>query len=171
MVAAFAIGSTHGSGEGKGVTVIVAGEPGSDKASTFSCTFHHDTSIRHACHNTVSAHEVDLVGIGLGEMFRQESALADHLVGCFAMTRRIKVIESVGQYAHRLITLLKSIAVGTDVNAVSQSTDDENLRTPLLQPFDETAHEVLAIDRAMTGTHNVDNALLVEIGSTFIEKQ
>lgn len=104
-------------------------------------------------------------------MFRQESALANHLVGCFAMTRRIKVIESVGQYAHRLITLLKSVAMGTDVNTVSQSADDEDLRTPLLQPFYETAHEILAIDRAMTGTHDVDNALLVEVGCSFIEKQ
>ena len=59
--------------------------------------------------------------------------------------------------------------MGTDVNAVSQTADDEYLGTQLLQFFHEALHQILSIGRAMTGAHHVDDPLLVEVCRSFIE--
>ena len=39
---------------------------------------YQDTGIRHACHDAVAAHEVNLVGVRLGQKFREQSAVFYH---------------------------------------------------------------------------------------------
>ena len=104
-------------------------------------------------------------------MFGEQAALANHQTGGFAVTGRIEVVEPVGKHANGFISLLKRVAMGADVNAIGQSTHDEHLRTELFQFLDEASHQVLSVNRDMASAHNIDNALLVKVGRSFIEKQ
>ena len=72
------------------------------------------------------------------------------------------------QHAHSLKALLERLAVGTDVYAVSQSAHDEHARTQLSQVGDKAAYDVLSVDRAAARAHDVDDALLVEVGIALV---
>ena len=61
------------------------------------------------------------------------------------MTRRVYLVESVSQHAHRLVSVLQSGAMGVDIHTVSQSANYQHLRAKSLQVSHETAYHVFAV--------------------------
>ena len=80
------------------------------------------------------------------------------------MARGIEVVKSVGQYAHRVVANAECCPVGTDVDTVGQSADDEYLGAKLVQARHETTDEILAVGGAMARAHDVDDASPVQVG-------
>ena len=74
----------------------------------------------------------------------------------------------MGQHAHGVEARGQCLAVGTDVDAVGQSADDEHLGAQLPQVGDEAAHQVLPVGGAVARAHDVDDARLVQVGIAFI---
>ena len=58
--------------------------------------------------------------------------------------------------------------MGTDVDTVSQSADDEHVGTHLPQLMTEASDEVLAVSGGMARTDDVDDTSTVEVGITQI---
>ena len=86
------------------------------------------------------------------------------------MLTGIEVIQTVSQHAHGFIAAGECLAVRHDVHSVGKSAHDKHVRRELLQVGDEAADEVFAVRCAVAGSHDVDDALLVEIGVAFIEE-
>ena len=80
----------------------------------------------------------------------------------------INLIQSVSQHTYRFKTLLKGIAMCTDVNAIGQSADNQHLWTHGAQVADEASYHILSVDGTMPCAHNVQHIALVEVGTTFI---
>ncbi len=58
--------------------------------------------------------------------------------------------------------------MGTNVNSVCQSADNENLGTIFPQVCHETMYKVLPISRAMACAHNADNTPCIDIGRPLV---
>ena len=76
----------------------------------------------------------------------------------------IYLIQPMCQHTHRLKALFQRMAMSTDIYAVSQSADDEHLRTQLAQVFYKPLYQVLAVLGATSRTYYINNVLLVEVG-------
>ena len=80
----------------------------------------------------------------------------------------IDLVQSVSQDTHRFEPLPESIAMGTDIDAIGQSTDHQHLWALCSQVSDETTNEVLPVGGAMACAHDIEHITLVEVGTTFI---
>ena len=94
--------------------------------------------------------------------------MTEHLCCRIAMTVRIDLIESVSQDTHCWIAIGQCLTMGMDIDTISQTTDNQYLRTITVQILDEMANQVLSIGGAMTGANDTDDSRLVQIGITFI---
>ena len=86
------------------------------------------------------------------------------------MERRIYLVKTMSQYADGLIAIGQGLTMGTDVYAVGQSTDDEDLGAEVAQVTDEASYEVLSVGSTVAGTYNADDTALVQVGRTQVEK-
>ena len=80
------------------------------------------------------------------------------------MTVGIDLIETVGQYRHRRIAVGECLTMGTDIDTVGQTADDEYRWAQRPQISDETADQVLSVGGHPTGSDDADDLLLVQIG-------
>ena len=71
VVATLAVGIAHSAWEGEDIPAVGLGDVAGDEASAVGGTLYQDAGIRYASHDAVAAHEVNLVGIRLGEKFGQ----------------------------------------------------------------------------------------------------
>ena len=94
--------------------------------------------------------------------------MSHHLHRRVTMARRIDLVQPVSQHAYRLEALLQGVAMGTDVDAVGQSADYQHVGAQLAQVGDEAAHQVLSVAGAMARPHDVDDALLVQVGRALV---
>ena len=94
--------------------------------------------------------------------------MVHHLGRCLPVAVRIDLVQSVGQHSYRGIAMSQRLPVGTDIDTVCQSADNEHLRTLLAQIGDETADEILSVSRHPTGADKADDPLLVQVCLTFI---
>ena len=94
--------------------------------------------------------------------------MPNHLYGRIAMARRIDLVKAMGQHTHCLKTIRQGIAMSTDVYAVCQSADYQHAREQSFEVADEVLYQILTIGGTMARTDNINDSLLVEVGSTFI---
>ena len=78
VVAALAVSIAYPARKGEYVAVVGLGNLAGDESSSVDHAFDEDTGIRHSCHDAVAAHEVDFIGVRLGQKFREQSALFYH---------------------------------------------------------------------------------------------
>ena len=128
VVASLAVHIAYASRKGKDIAVVSLRYFGGDQSSTLGGTLHEDTGIRHARHNTVAPYEVDFISIGLGKQLREQSALTQHFHSRSTMARRIKVVQTMSQHTHCLISIVQSLLMGMNVDAISQATHNKDLR-------------------------------------------
>ena len=69
----------------------------------------------------------------------------------------------MSQNTHGIVSLLKSTTVGTNIDAIGQTTNDKYLWALLSQVCNETSYHVLTIRRTMTRTNNIDNISLIQV--------
>ena len=74
VVAALAVVVAYPAREGEDITVVGLRDLARDETSTMGGTLYQDASIRHACYDAVAAHEVDFVGVRLGEKLGKQSS-------------------------------------------------------------------------------------------------
>ena len=87
------------------------------------------------------------------------------------MGGRVDLVQSVSQHTYCLKTLLQGVAMGTGVYAVSQSADNQHVRTLRVQVGDEATDEVLSVGGGMARAHHVENVTLVEVGTALIVEE
>ena len=72
------------------------------------------------------------------------------------------------QHTHGFIALLQRLLMGTDVDAIGETTDDEYLRTGLPQFDDKLANQIGAIGGTVAGAYHIDDFSLIERGGSLI---
>ena len=92
----------------------------------------------------------------------------NHGYGRVAVDARIDVVEPVGQYAHRLKTVVEGLRMRTDVDAVGQSAEDEDLRTEVAEVADKGLDKVPSVVRTPPRANDVYGVARVEVGSSEI---
>jgi len=141
-----------------------------DETSAVSSTLYQDAGIRHSCHNSVAAHEVDLIRIRTGKKLGEQTALFYHLCCRFPVLTGVEVVEAVSQNAHGFIAVGERLSMSHDIHTISQAAHYQDTRRQLLQIRNEAADKVFAVRSAVAGSHDVDDSLLVEVGVAFIEE-
>ena len=68
--------------EGKDTTCVTLGNLSRDESSTLCGTLNENDTIGHPCHDTVTTHEIGLIGIRKRHELREQSAVIDHLRRC-----------------------------------------------------------------------------------------
>ena len=170
VVAALAVAVAYPAREGEDVTIVGLRDFACDETSTMGGALYQDASIRHACHDAVAAHEVDFVGVRLGEKLGEQSSLLRHSASRLLVSGRVEVVQAMCKYAHRLISLVEGLSMRQDIYSVCQTAHNEYLRTELPEVAHEAADEVLAIRSAVASAHDVDDSLLVEVGIALVEE-
>ena len=156
--------------EGEDVPTVGLRNIAGDEAAAMSCALYQDAGIRHSRYDAVAAHEVYLISVCTGKEFGEQSALFYHSCRRFPMLTGVEVIQTVSQHAYGFVAVGECLAVRHDIHSVGKSAYDEHVGRELLQVGDEAADEVFAVRRAVAGSHDVDDALLVEVGVAFIEE-
>ena len=80
----------------------------------------------------------------------------------------IDLVQPVSQDAHRRIAIGQCLPMGTDIDSIGQSADDEHLRTAVSQIGNEAPDQILPVTRHPTGTDDADDPGLIQVGITFI---
>ncbi len=86
------------------------------------------------------------------------------------MSGRVEVIQSMSQYAHRLVAIYQGLAMRHDIYAIGKAAHDKHLGRELLEVGDEATDAILAVRGAVAGAHDVDYSLLVEVGIALVEE-
>ena len=82
-----------------------------------------------------------------------------HLLGCLAMMSGIDGVEPVGKHANGVDSVLYGAAVGTDINTICQSADDDNVGRQCLHIRHKTADNLLSIVGRLTCSYDADYTL------------
>ena len=90
--------------------------------------------------------------------------MSQHAAGSIAMTAGIDLVQAVSQHADGVNAIGQRLLVGTDIHTIGQATDDEHLRAQPFHVGHEAADEVLAVGGTLAGSHNIDDAPLVQVG-------
>ena len=142
----------------------------SDKGTSLCGRLHHNGSITHTRHNTVAADEIMLVRIRPGKEFGQQSALCQHVDGCFPVDIRIDAVQSVSKDSNGREMICQSGPMGMDIYPVSQSAYYQHIGTKNGQIAQEVGTELLAVIGGTACTYHIDDMQAVEIGVSFKEK-
>ena len=67
------------------------------------------------------------------------------------------------QHRHRLVAIVQSFLMGTDIHAIGQATDHEHLWTHLSEVEHKSVNQILAILCTLTGAHNIHDLRLVQV--------
>ena len=84
------------------------------------------------------------------------------------MTGWIDLVESVRQHTHRLVAVLQSTTVCTDIDAISQTTDYQHIGNQSSEVTDKVVYQILTIGGAVACTYNINDMALIEVCRTFI---
>ena len=133
-------------------------------------TFNDNAGVAHACNNTVTAHEVLFVGIGMCGIFREQSTLIEHLFRSVPMRMGIERVESVGQNSHGFKAIVECLPMCIDVDTIGESAHNKCIGAKLSQVGDEPSDKILPVKCTASRAHNIDNAWTVEVGRALIEQ-
>ena len=84
------------------------------------------------------------------------------------MGSRIEVVETVCQHSYGIEAVGQSLPMGTDIDAVGESADDEHLWTECSQVGNEPPNHVFSIGCAAPCADNVDDTSGVQVGIAFM---
>ena len=144
--------------ESVAVATIAVGYIGCNEGTTLGSGLYDDGGIRHACYDAVALKEILPFGFGEADVFGKQATMLCHLSCCVAMHGRVYAVEAVGQYAYRGYMVLQCSAVGTYVNAISQSAHHKRIRTSLGQFFHEIPADFLTVRGSMSGSYYTHHA-------------
>ena len=80
----------------------------------------------------------------------------------------VNLVQPVGQHAYCRITVCQCLTMRMYIHAVRQSTDNQHLRTQLVQVSDKATYQVLSVGRHLPRTYDADYLGLVQVSITFI---
>jgi hypothetical protein len=86
------------------------------------------------------------------------------------MTIWVYLVESVGKDTNGGITALKGITVGTYINSIGKTADNQYLWTILTEIGQESSYKVLTILGALSCADDIYYLRLIKVCITFIEK-
>ena len=159
------------SGEGPHLPVVAQGDVGCDERTAFCCALYDDDGVCHTCHDAVALHEVPLVDGRAGHVFREQSALPDHLLCRLAVHPGIYLVQAVSQDAHRRESVLQGCPVAMYIDAIGQTAYHECIGAQALQVGDEGAAEVLAVAGDLSGADHADDVAGIEVGCAHAVEQ
>lgn len=148
--------------ESVAVATIAVGYIGCNEGTTLGSGLYDDGGIRHACYDAVALKEILPFGFGEADVFGKQTTMLCHLSCCVAMHGRVYAVEAVGQYAYRGYMVLQCCAVGTYVNAISQSAHNKDIRKLGRKVTYEAVADITPIVSTLSGTYNAYHTLGVK---------
>lgn len=101
----------------------------------------------------------------------QQTARFQHFDSRIPMAGRIDTIQAMRQHSNSRKSVVQSVPVGTDIDAVSQSTHDQQVRDHFCQVFYKGFGKLPTIFGRVASTHNTDDTGRIKVSiSLKIEK-
>ena len=144
---------------------------GSYQRASFFCRFNHDRTIRDSGDNPVPPEEIWTVWFCAAGKIGQQTARFQHFDSRIPMAGRIDTIQAMRQHSNSRKSVVQGVPVGTDIDAVSQSTHDQQVRDHFCQVFYKGFGKLPTIFGRVASTHNTDDTGCIKVSiSLKIEK-
>ena len=170
QVAAGGVGVAYAARKGEAVALVAFGYLGGNEGASFGTGLYYEGGIADAGYDAVPLHEVLPVGVGAAHEFGEQSALCQHFGGGAAVYGRVDAVQAVSQYTHRVEPVGQRLAVGMDVDAVSQSAHYQHIGKQGAEFLHETLAEGFAVVGGIACAYDAQDVPAVQVGRAFIEQ-
>ena len=139
-----------------------------DQRTAFLGRLDYKRSISQSGNDPVALDEVRFIRFRAAGEVGQQSALLQHFYGSGAMSRGINPVETMRQYADSRQSGFECATVGTDIDAVSQSAYNQQIREGSRQRLYQFLCHRPTIFRCVACTYNTDDAGRIQVCRPFI---
>ncbi|EDY97411.1 hypothetical protein BACPLE_00201 [Phocaeicola plebeius DSM 17135] len=170
QVAAGGVGIAYAARKGEAVALVAFGYLGGNEGASFGAGLYHEGSVADAGYDAVALHEVLPVGVGAAHELGEQSALCQHLGSGAAVYGWVDAVQTVSQYTHGVESVGQCLAVGMDVDAVSQSAHYQHVGKQGAEFLHETLAEAFAVVGGIACAYDAQDVPAVQVGRAFVEQ-